>query len=57
VRRGIPEFTNLDNLNKEIEHLLTVIQIKFVNDTDRVEYLYRKYVQTRIFKIIEYLQE
>lgn len=36
---------------------MTVIQIKFLNDGDRIEYIYRKYVQSRIYKLAEMLQD
>jgi len=57
VRRESSDIDSLDKLNAEIDHLMTVIQVKFVNDGDRVEYLYRKYVQSRLFKVVEMLNE
>lgn len=57
MRRETPELDNLDKLNSEINHILTVIQVKFVNDSERVEHIYRKYVQTKLFKVMEILNE
>jgi hypothetical protein len=42
VRRD--EIKELGVLNSEIDHLMTCIQVKYANDSERVEQIFRKYV-------------
>lgn len=51
VRRG--EITTIEHLSNEVDTLMTCIQVKYANDIERVEGIYRKHVYNKIFKIFD----
>ncbi|CDW82930.1 guanylate-binding n-terminal domain containing protein [Stylonychia lemnae] len=57
VRRGNEDVDSFEKIQSEIEQALTIVQIKFINDNERVEQLYRKYTQTKIFRLLETLSD
>lgn len=51
VRRG--NISTLENLGKEINDLMTVVQVKFINDSEKAEAILNKHLAGNVVKAAE----